>query len=365
MTEHILEFNITKHFPGISIECSANFESGITAIFGPSGSGKSTLLNCISGVMSPDRGEMTVLGKTIYSSSNKINIPIHQRRIGYIFQELNLFPHISVRDNVLYGYKLTSPENRRIDPDTLLNLLDLRHLAKRAPGSLSGGERRRVAIARALATSPSLLLLDEPLAHLDWQFRGIIIEYLKRIWGEFHIPMVYVSHTISEVMALAENTLVLSRGKSIYYGRTQQVLSNPKFSKTIDHASLENFLTAEVLNSDPERDITSIKIGHATLTTSPASGNAGDRILVSIKAGDILISEVMPNRIGEKNIIQATITNITQIQYRVLISVDIGEKLFLELRLDTFNDMDMKEGQEIFLIVKSSSILIFEHSKST
>lgn len=361
MKEQILHFDISKNFPGISIECNGNFDSGITAIFGPSGSGKSTLLNCISGVISPDKGEISVLGKTIYSSSTKINIPVHQRRIGYIFQELNLFPHMNVRDNVLYGYNLTPSTNRRINPESLLNLLDLRPLAKRTPGSLSGGERRRVAIARALAASPSLLLLDEPLAHLDWRFRGIIIEYLKRIRKEFNIPMVYVSHTISEVMALAENTLVLSEGKSIYYGRTQKVLSSPILSKAIDHASLENFLTAEVLNNEPKRGFASVKIGNTTLVTPALNGNVGDKALLSIKAGDILISEGMPYKLGERNILPATITEITQIQYSVLITVDIGDKLILELRLGVFNEMDIHEGQEIFLIIKSSSILVFEH----
>ena len=173
--------------------------------------------------------------------------------------------------------------------------------------------------------------------------------------------MVYVSHTISEVMALAENTLVLSEGKSIYYGRTQQVLSSPILSKAIDHASLENFLTAEVLNNDPERDIASVKIGHTILVTSALNGNVGDKALLSIKAGDILLSEGMPYKLGEKNIIPATITEITQIQYSVLITVDVGDKLILELRIDTFNEMDIQEGQEIFLIIKSSSILVFEH----
>ena len=335
-------------------------KKSVTAIIGPSGSGKTTLLRLINLFERPTSGTISFGGITNMSSlRNHVEL---RKRMAMVFQKPVLFKG-NVYYNVAYGLKVRNTEqpavNRRVRQ--ALEMVGLEGYEKREPLTLSGGEVQRVALARAIVTNPELLLLDEPLAHLDWRFRGIIIEYLKRIRKEFNIPMVYVSHTISEVMALAENTLVLSEGKSIYYGRTQQVLSNPKLSKAIDHASLENFLTAEVLNNEPERDIASVKIGDATLVTSALNGNVGDKILISIKAGDILMSEGMPYKLGERNILPATVTEITQIEYSVLITVDIGDKLILELRLDTFNEMDIQEGQGIFLIIKSSSILVFEH----
>ena len=209
MGEPVLSFKIVKRFSGFSLDCEATFESGITAIFGPSGSGKSTLLNCIAGLITPDAGEIEVSGKTVYSSSSRKNVSPEKRRFGYVFQESALFPHMNVQENIMYGYKLTPAHHRKIDPEQLAELFQLSSLMNRGVINLSGGERQRVALARALATSPSLMLLDEPLASLDGRFRGVIIEYLKRVWEELRTPMVYVSHSISEVMALAENTLAL------------------------------------------------------------------------------------------------------------------------------------------------------------
>ena len=200
-----------KSFADFTLECEARFGEGITAIFGPSGSGKSTLLNSIAGLTRPDQGHISFGGDLLYSSGDGTHVPPDKRRFGYVFQDSALFPHMSVADNIRYGYRLTAREHRRIEPSQLVELLRLERLLDRGVGNLSGGEKQRVALARALATSPRLLLLDEPLASLDGGLRGVILGYLKRIRSELGTPMVYVSHSISEVMALADSALVAER----------------------------------------------------------------------------------------------------------------------------------------------------------
>ena len=175
----MLELRVRKNFKDFTLDCEARFGDGVTAIFGPSGSGKSTLLNSIAGLVRPDDGEIRFQGETLYSSDDGAHAPPEKRRFGYVFQDSALFPHMSVADNIRYGYKLTARANRRIEPSQLVELLRLERLLERGVGNLSGGERQRVALARALATSPRLLLLDEPLASLDGGLRGVNTRLLE------------------------------------------------------------------------------------------------------------------------------------------------------------------------------------------
>ena len=167
MDRPLLKFNVTKRFRGFVLRCEAAFDSRATAIFGPTGSGKTTLLNCIAGLVDPDEGEIEFCGNVLYSSSRRKKVPPERRRFGYVTQSAALFPHMSVRDNIMYGYRLTPPDQRRTSPEQLVELFRLAPLMDRGVANLSGGERQRVALARALATSPNLLLLDEPLVALD------------------------------------------------------------------------------------------------------------------------------------------------------------------------------------------------------
>ena len=209
MNDALLDLRVHKTYPGFTLGVNASFPPGVTAIFGPSGSGKTTILNCIAGLSTPDEGEILLHNRPLYSSSRGLNLRPEKRRVGYMFQESLLFPHYRVRENIFYGFKLTPPGRRRIEPEQLVELLELRPLMERHPSSLSTGERQRVALARALAASPELLLMDEPLGSLDIALRGRILRYLKELHRHLAIPMVYVSHSISEVLAIADMALVI------------------------------------------------------------------------------------------------------------------------------------------------------------
>jgi molybdate transport system ATP-binding protein len=215
----MLKVNIHKRLPGITVEVNFNVTEGIMVIFGPSGAGKSTILNCISGLQLPDKGNISLNGKVFYSSAEKIAIPARERHIGYVFQDYALFPHMTVKDNVMYGIpsRCKTGGGFRMTVLDVLEMLKITHLQDRYPCQLSGGEKQRVALARALMVEPALLLLDEPLSALDHGNRkalqGELLE-LQRIW---QIPFLLVTHSRKEMAVLADEVLFLEKGRQVAY----------------------------------------------------------------------------------------------------------------------------------------------------
>ena len=208
-------------------ELAADFAGaggGLTAIFGPSGSGKSSLVNLIAGLTRPDRGRITVDGQVLVDTAARIFVPMHRRRIGYVFQDARLFPHLSVRQNLGYGRFFTPRAERYADLDAVVDLLGIGALMGRRPAALSGGERQRVAIGRALVASPQLLLMDEPLASLDEARKAEILPYIERLRDEARIPIVYVSHSVAEVARLASEVVVLTAGRVAATGPVNDIL---------------------------------------------------------------------------------------------------------------------------------------------
>ncbi len=356
----LLTFNITKRFRDFALECEATFDCGVTAVFGHSGSGKTTLLNCISGMDSPTGGEIELLGRTIFSIEDGVNVPAEKRRIGYVFQDMALFPHMSVLDNIMYGYKLTPVPFREIEPGQLIDLFQLSPLLDRGVANLSGGERERVALARALATSPDLLLLDEPLASLDMGFRGVIIRYLKRIWRELRTPMIYVSHSISEVMALAESALVLSDGKPVVQDRPSSLLFHPGVSTIADYATLENLLDAQVVSRAGDGGLAELRVGDVRLLVSDVYREPGEEVTVSIRAGDIILARDAPSKLSARNILPATVREIHVSGPRVLVYADVGCDIVVEITLGALEDLELREGQQVHLIVKTNGIMVLD-----
>jgi molybdate transport system ATP-binding protein len=359
-TDPALEFDIVKSYGRFTLSCKASFEQGITAVFGPSGSGKSTLLDSIAGLIAPDSGHITAFGKNLYSSSNRKNVRPEKRRFGYVSQDSALFPHMNVEDNIHYGYRLTPAEHRTIEPDQLIELFQLSALLGSDIGNLSGGERQRVALARALAASPRLLLLDEPLASLDAGFKGPIIRYLSRIWRDLQIPMVYVSHSMSEVMALAHDVLVINDGAVVTQGRASHVLSHPNVTALADYATLENIIEAEIATPEGNDGATILQVGPTRLA-APASGHRpGKTVTFALRANDILLALEPPSRISAQNILEATVQEIQVSGPRVFVSVDIGATLTVEITPNALKILDIQTGQQLYVIIKSTSIMLLD-----
>jgi molybdate transport system ATP-binding protein len=209
----MLVVDIDKRLGAFTISARFDTAAGVTAVFGPSGSGKTTLVNMIAGLVTPDRGRIALGGTVLFDSAGRIDVPAHRRRIGYVFQEGRLFPHLTVAANLDYGRRMCGVAPDPAETRRVVDLLDIGHLAERRPGRLSGGERQRVAVGRALLMRPRLLLLDEPLASLDSARKREILPYLERLRDEVGIPMVYVSHHAGELRRIATSVVRLEAGR--------------------------------------------------------------------------------------------------------------------------------------------------------
>lgn len=211
----MLDVHVVKRLGAIEIDCAFRAEGRVTALFGPSGAGKTSVLNMIAGLIEPERGHIRLDAETLFDGASDINVPVHRRRIGYVFQEGRLLPHLSVAANLNYGRLMNGLRKDAHKSNHVVGLLGIADLMQRRPGALSGGERQRVAIGRALLSEPRLLLLDEPLASLDQALKAEILPYLKRLKQEAEMPMVYVSHVAAEVEMLADTIVRIENGRSI------------------------------------------------------------------------------------------------------------------------------------------------------
>jgi len=209
----VLNIDVEFRRGTFALAARADVDVGVTGVFGPSGCGKSTLLALLAGLLRPHRGTLTFDGRTLADANAGVFVPAWRRHFGLVFQDGQLFPHLSVRSNLLYGYRHLAPGERRFELDTVTQLLEIDPLLKRRPANLSGGERQRVALGRALLYSPRLLLMDEPLSSLDDRLKQQILPFLKRVKEETKIPMIYVSHSRAEVEFLADRILLMSDGK--------------------------------------------------------------------------------------------------------------------------------------------------------
>ena len=210
--------------PSFHLDCRFEVPSGFSVLFGPSGAGKTSILDCIAGIKTPDAGRISIDGTSLFESAKRINLSPAQRRLAYVFQNLALFPHLSVRDNVAYGLNHAAQHAREDLCRKILSQFGVDHLMSRLPGDLSGGERQRVALARSLVTDPRALLLDEPLAALDRPTRKKILDDL-RTWNEAHqVPILYVTHSVREAVALGERILIMQQGRIVATGSPAELL---------------------------------------------------------------------------------------------------------------------------------------------
>lgn len=213
-----LSVEIKHLFSGFHVDVGFEAPQGVTAVFGPSGAGKSTIVNAVGGLLTPDAGRISLSGRVILDTQSGVNVPPHKRRVGYVFQDARLFPHLSVRNNLLFGQRFAPRSSRIASLAEVVELLGIAPLLERRTAALSGGEKQRVAIGRALLAGPEILLLDEPLASLDEARKGEVLPYLERLSAEARIPMLYVSHARHEVQRLAQTVVEIEAGRVVRQG---------------------------------------------------------------------------------------------------------------------------------------------------
>lgn len=339
------------------LDLSIALPAGITILFGPSGAGKTTLLNCVAGLVLPDQGRIRTQEKILFDSERGINIPPQRRRVGYVFQDLALFPHLSVLGNVEYGLFHLDRVQRQQRSAAVLESFRIAHLGSRKPTEISGGERQRVALARALVIDPSILLLDEPLAALDAVTKSKIVEDL-RAWNQEHrIPIAYVTHSRDEVFALGEQVIVLENGRSIAQGTPHQIMSAPQQETVAQLAGFENIFDAIVnaVHEDRGTMICQLAGSKVELETPLVKAELGTQLRVGIRAGDILLASVAPVGLSARNLIPGRVTSLAQRDVIVVAKVNCGVEMEVNLTLAARDSLQLQPGREVWLVVKTHS----------
>ncbi len=350
-----LEVAVRHRFGDFALDASFAGETGLTALFGRSGSGKTSLVNVIAGLVRPDQGRVSVDGRVLVDTAAGIFVPRHRRRIGYVFQEARLFPHLSVRGNLLYGRWFTPAGERRGTLDRVVELLGVGHLLARPPAALSGGERQRVAIGRALLASPQLLLMDEPLASLDQARKAEILPYIERLRDEAGVPIVYVSHSLDEVARLAGTMVLLADGRVLAAGPTAQVLARVDLGALAGADEAGSVLDAEVAAEDPAFGLASFRTAAGTLTV-PATGlPLGARVRVRIRARDVMLATRRPDGISALNVLEGRVAAVGPPQGAAVdVRIDChGAPLVARITRRSLEALALSPGVAVYAVVKS------------
>jgi molybdate transport system ATP-binding protein len=282
---------------------------GVTALFGRSGAGKTSVVNAIAGIVRPGRGRIDINGETVFDSARRIDVPTPKRRVGYVFQEGRLFPHLNVQQNLRYS-SLFSRGSPPSEFARVVELLGLKHLLDRRPGNLSGGEKQRVAIGRALLSSPRLLLLDEPLASLDAHRKSEVLQYIELIRDEVKVPIVYVSHAVEEVVRIADTVVLMSAGAVLAVGPAEDVMGRPDLRPREGVFEGGAVIDARVVEQDIEHDLATLAFEGGTLTATNVDALIGEPVRVRIRARDVSIALERPQRISIQNVLQGIVAEI-------------------------------------------------------
>lgn len=359
----LLEARFCKVFPAkdreFALEVEFTATPGFTILFGASGAGKTTLLDCVAGLAKPESGRIAIGGRVLYDAEQRTNVPVAKRRVGYVFQSLALFPHLTVEQNIQYGLAHLPHAESATRSRAILQAFRIAHLAKRKAREISGGESQRTALARTLVTDPEVLLLDEPLAALDAATKRMIIDDLRE-WNQAHrIPILYVTHSREEVFALGERVIVLDAGEIVAQGTPHEVIEAPRQETVAQLVGVENILDAVVEAVHPERGTMTCRVagdgGPVVLETPLVRGGVGSPLRVGIRAGDILLATSPPVGLSARNVIPGRIASLEQRDVMVSALVKCRVEMEVHLTLAARDSLQLAPGKEVWLVIKTHS----------
>ena len=334
----------------------ATFSTGdgrITALFGRSGAGKTTLINLLAGLDNPDEGRIVVDGVTLFDSKADVAIPPQQRRLGYVFQDGRLFPHMSVRRNLLFGHR-GAPDEREID--TVVRLLELDPLLQRRPRTLSGGEKQRAAIGRALLSRPRLLLMDEPLASLDAGHKAEILDYIERLRDEAGVPIVYVSHASEEVVRLADTLVLLSDGEVAAVGPIESLMSRLDLRPLTGRYEAGAVISATVAEAQNAEDLTLLSFAGGQLRVPKLDIEPGQELRLRIRARDVSLALSAPTDISILNVFPGTVMEVGEEDGpQVDVLIDIGCPIWARITRHALRHLDIASGKRVYTLIKGVS----------
>lgn len=328
-------------------------EQPVSGLFGPSGCGKSTLLRAVAGLARPTGGHIRLDGVTLFDAERGIDLPAHRRQVGMVFQDSQLFPHLSVEHNLLYGFNLLPQAERQFTLAQVVELLDIGHLLRRRPRHLSGGERQRVALGRTLLASPRLLLLDEPLAALDEGRKQQILPFLRRVRDELRLPMLYVSHAINEILYLTPYLAVMEKGRVLAQGPFSEVIRQGHVLGLARSLGLENVLQVMISRHEPDIGCTTVQYDHHELYLPLSDLPTGAETWIALRATDIALARHPVSDITIQNQVAGRILSLRRIADRVLVEVDVGTPVLAEITVKAAQDLGLAEGEEVCCLFKA------------
>jgi molybdate transport system ATP-binding protein len=354
----VLKVRVAKQRDGFALDAQFDARTpGVVALFGRSGCGKTTAINIISGLLAADCAYVELDGHVLTDTAAGISVPPEQRRIGYVFQDDRLFPHMSVLRNLQYGLKRTRAPRLSITFDQIIALLGLEHLLQRQPYQLSGGERQRASLGRALLSQPALLLLDEPLAALDAARREEVLPYLERLRDNLSIPMVYVSHQFDEVLQLATQVVLMDAGHVVAQGPLSEVSLVPELRAIVGPDSVGAVVDGIVTGVDASCGMAELRVGSGSLNVSVPSVSIGERVRVQLLARDIILATEEPRGLSVRNQLRGTITGIVDDEDDArLITVNVGGATVLSrVTRSAVEALGLRNGSSIWVLVKAVS----------
>lgn len=348
----MLEFDFKVRLDAFELHAQSRDATPRMGLFGASGCGKTTLLNCLAGLLRPYEGYILLDEKTLFDSNRNVCVPAHRRAIGYVFQDDRLFPHMTVQANMEYGQRrpLRGPGLAELG-----EVLDLGGLLDRLPDALSGGERQRVALARVLAAGPRLLLLDEPLASVDESARLRILTYLRRIYEQWRVPFVYVSHSLTEILFLAEKTWHMATGRIVRSAAPRDLIAGS--DGNLD--PIVNILSGTVVESPERTGYAVVCCGERRLKVPKEGLRVGETVAVALPARDLILSLSRPQGISARNCLPATVRRTEQNGRALWVTVDAGgNSLVAELTEDAGRELELREGVDVHVVVKTHAITV-------
>jgi molybdate transport system ATP-binding protein len=344
-----------------TLDVTVSLNPGITMLFGASGSGKTTLLRCLAGLSQPDAGSIAIGSQVLFNSRPRLDVPVRSRNIGYVFQQLALFPHMTVADNIAYGLTGGDDKARRDRVRAIAESFRIWHVLSSSPRRISGGERQRAALARSLVLEPSLLLLDEPLSALDHAAQSRIIEDL-RTWNDAHrIPILYVTHAHREVFALGERVLAMDKGRIIADGTPSEVIDAPAHEPLAQIAGFENVFDGSVVTRRADAGTMRYRIdapGATELEVPLVHTRQDSPVRMAIRAGDILLANQEPRGLSARNILDGSLVSLRREGPTVVADVQAGARFVVHLTPSAVEGLGLAPGMRVWLIIKTHSCRI-------
>lgn len=351
-----LAIRLRHGFPGFTLDVDIRATAGVTALFGRSGAGKTTIVNAVAGLLRPDEGRITLGPVTLLDTARGVFVPPHRRRIGYVFQDARLFPHMTVRQNLLYGRRFAH-DAAGPDPARIADLLGIAGLLDRRPGTLSGGERQRTALGRAILAAPRLLLMDEPLAALDDPRKAEILPYLERLRDDLGLPILYVSHALAEVTRLADTIILIEAGRVSAAGPAAALLSDPATAPALGLREAGALLPAR-LAAQEDDGLSRLDTAAGPLWLPRLAAPPGSLVKLRILAHDVMIATQRPEGLSALNILPATVSEIREGDGPgTLVRLKLGtDHLLARITRRSASALGLAPGHEVFAVLKAVSV---------